>query len=114
IATAIRIGRPVNGEKAKSAVKDSGGSFMAVEDSEILAAQSLLASKEGVFAEPASCAGLAGLLKLKNVGKLPHSIKVVTVLTGNGLKDPNVLLSSIPPIEPVPGEWSSLEELFRR
>lgn len=114
VATAIRIGRPVNGEKAKSAVKDSGGSFMAVEDQEILAAQSLLASREGVFAEPASCAGLAGLLKLKKADQLPESIKVVTILTGNGLKDPNVLLSSIPPIEPVPGEWSKLEELFLR
>lgn len=67
VATAIRIGRPVNGKKATWAVRVSGGFFSSVSDEEILQAQKELASKEGVFAEPASCAPLAGLKKAKRM-----------------------------------------------
>ncbi|MCF4150275.1 threonine synthase [Dethiosulfovibrio sp. F2B] len=112
VATAIRIGRPVNAEKAKKAVSDSGGTFLAVDDDEILKAQRLLAGRDGLFAEPASCAGVAGLMKLKEQGELPEGIRIVTVLTGNGLKDPDALLSRISPIEPVKAQWSVLEEIF--
>ncbi|EHM09684.1 threonine synthase [Thermanaerovibrio velox DSM 12556] len=86
VATAIRIGKPVNASKARWAVKISGGFFEAVSDREILEAQMRLA-RCGIFAEPASCAPLAGLFKLKSQGRLPKGIKVVMVLTGNGLKD---------------------------
>ena len=95
IATAIRIGNPVSAEKAKSAVAESGGTFASVTDEEILQAQKLLASKGGVFAEPASCATLAGLVNLKKEGKLPQGSRVVMILTGNGLKDPDAALSQV-------------------
>ncbi|MDO4786992.1 MAG: threonine synthase [Fretibacterium sp.] len=93
VATAIRIGSPVSGHLARAAVSESGGEFNAVSDEEILAAQRLLASEGGVFAEPASCAPLAGLLALERAGRLPKGITVAMVLTGNGLKDPDTALS---------------------
>lgn len=86
VATAIRIGKPVNAKRARWAVKMSGGFFEAVSDQEILDAQRELA-RCGIFAEPASCAPLAGLMKLKERGALPRGLRVVMVLTGNGLKD---------------------------
>jgi threonine synthase len=92
IATAIRIGNPVSAELAKAAVAESGGEFMTVSDEEILAAQKILASKSGVFAEPASCATLAGLIKMKSAGRLPQGASAAIVLTGNGLKDPDAAL----------------------
>ncbi|MDR1917271.1 MAG: threonine synthase [Synergistaceae bacterium] len=95
IATAIRIGNPVSGELAKNAVSESGGEFGTVSDDEILEAQVILAGKGGVFAEPASCATLAGLIKLKRANRLPDGAKVVIVLTGNGLKDPDTALSQV-------------------
>jgi len=95
VATAIRIGNPVSADLARNAAEESGGEFNAVTDEEILAAQKMLASKGGVFAEPASCAPLAGLLKLKEEGRLPKGICVVMVLTGNGLKDPDTALSQV-------------------
>ena len=95
VATAIRIGNPVGADKAKNAVAESGGAFASVTDEEILKAQSLLASKGGVFAEPASCATLAGLINMKKAGKLPEGSRVVMILTGNGLKDPDTALSQV-------------------
>ena len=100
VATAIRIGNPVSADLARAAVRESGGEFNAVTDEEILTAQKLLAAKGGIFAEPASCAPLAGLLKLKEAGRLPRDLKVVMVLTGNGLKDPDTALTQVsPPLE---------------
>jgi len=95
IATAIRIGNPVSAHLAKDAVKESNGEFNSVTDEEILSAQYFLSSKGGIFAEPASCAPLAGLVKLKKLGRLPKGIKVVMVLTGNGLKDPDTAMSQV-------------------
>ncbi|MDD2349979.1 MAG: threonine synthase [Synergistaceae bacterium] len=95
IATAIRIGNPVSAHLAKDAAKESNGEFNSVTDEEILAAQYFLSSKGGIFAEPASCAPLAGLVKLKKLGRLPKGIKVVMVLTGNGLKDPDTAMSQV-------------------
>ncbi|MDR1379067.1 MAG: threonine synthase [Synergistaceae bacterium] len=95
VATAIRIGNPVSAKPARAAVAESNGEFNSVTDQEILSAQRLLASKGGVFAEPASCAPLAGLLKLKASGRLPRGIKVVMVLTGNGLKDPDTAMTQV-------------------
>ncbi len=87
IATAIRIGNPASWEKAVAAQKSSGGEFNSVTDKEILAAYGWLASKEGVFCEPASATSVAGLLKVKD--RVPEGATVVCVLTGNGLKDPD-------------------------
>ena len=97
VATAIRIGNPVSADTARKAVSESGGAFETVTDGEILAAQSMLASKSGIFAEPASCTTVAGLVKLKNSGRLPQGATVTIVLTGNGLKDPDTAISQVAP-----------------
>jgi len=110
VATAIRIGRPVSGKKAIAATRMTGGSFHSVTDDEILEAQHRLAASEGVFAEPASCAPLAGLFKLYREGSLPSGISVVVVLTGNGLKDTETATRNLPgPVE-IDGTWASLRE----
>ncbi|MGL5193110.1 MAG: threonine synthase [Chroococcales cyanobacterium] len=90
LATAIRIGNPASWDKAIAAQESSGGSFNAVTDDEILDAYRLLASREGVFCEPASAASVAGLLKVKD--QVPTGATVVCVLTGNGLKDPDTAI----------------------
>ncbi len=85
---------------------------MAVSDDEILDAQRLLASSDGLFAEPASCAPLAGLLKLKREGELPSGLRIVLVLTGNGLKDPDSATSRVPlPVE-IDGTREALMEVL--
>ena len=109
VATAIRIGNPVSAHLAREASEQSGGEFNSVSDAQILAAQKLLSSKGGIFAEPASCAPLAGLIKLKEEGRLPKGITVVMVLTGNGLKDPDTAMSQVgKPVE----IGDSLDELL--
>ncbi len=110
VATAIRIGNPVNAKKALAAVKNSNGTFLAVSDEEILQAQRDLASSEGIFAEPASCATLAGLYRLKRNGDLPKGIKVVMVLTGNGLKDPTIVDCIVSPPKEVEANFDVLRE----
>jgi threonine synthase len=113
IATAIRIGRPVNGLKARWAVRMSGGGFYAVSDEEILDAQKLLASEEGIFAEPASCAGIAALGKMAKEGRLRRGMTVVAVLTGTGLKDPAAVLERInPPVE-IEARYETLLEAMK-
>lgn len=92
IATAIRIGNPASWEKAMRAIRESKGIVAAVTDKEILESYQLLARKEGVFAEPASCAALAGILKMKREGRLEKGVTVVLILTGNGLKDPDIAI----------------------
>jgi threonine synthase len=91
IATAIRIGNPVNWDNAIAARDASRGEFNAVTDEEILDAYRLLAH-EGIFCEPASAASVAGLLKVQD--QVPTSATIVCVLTGNGLKDPDTALSA--------------------
>ncbi|MGH9126636.1 MAG: threonine synthase [Acidimicrobiales bacterium] len=91
IATAIRIGRPASWYGASAAASESGGGISAVTDDEILEAYRFLAQSESVFCEPASAASVAGLLK---VGVAPDST-VVCVLTGHGLKDPDVAIGQI-------------------
>ena len=90
VASAIRIGRPVRWEDAMAAARDSRGSIRAVSDEEILAAFRLLASKEGMFCEPASAASVAGLLKYGPEG----AEQIVCVLTGRGLKDPETAIAN--------------------
>jgi threonine synthase len=88
IATAIRIGNPASWNLAVNAQQDSDGKIDFVTDEEILQAYSKLASSEGIFAEPASCASLAGIYKQLMQGGIPRGSRIVAVLTGNGLKDP--------------------------
>ena len=111
IATAIRIGNPARGEEALAAARDSGGMIRDVTDDEILAAQRLLAPKEGVFCEPASAASIAGLLKYRDMG-IPVGDTVVAVLTGHGLKDPQTAIDQSPPIVHCPADLAAVEQLI--
>ena len=90
IATAIRIGNPASWLSATAAAEESGGSISIVTDDEIIEAYKLVASKEGVFCEPASAASVAGTMKLAKKGIIPEGSTVVCVLTGHGLKDPDI------------------------
>ena len=87
LATAIRIGNPASWEKAEAARDESNGMINYVTDDEIVKAYKLIASCEGVLAEPASAASVAGLIKVKN--QVKEGSKIVCILTGNGLKDPD-------------------------
>ena len=88
IATAIRIGNPASWEQAEAARDESGGMIDSVTDEEILEAHRWLSAKEGVFVEPASAAGVAGLLKHHAAGNVPAGKSWVITVTGHGLKDP--------------------------
>ena len=103
IATAIRIGNPASWDFAIAARDESGGLIDSVTDEEILAAYRLIAAKEGLFCEPASAAGVAGLLKRHASGGLDAGQRIVCTLTGNGLKDPQWALegASDPVVVPV-------------
>ena len=93
VATAIRIGNPASWRGAIAARDDSGGIIAAVSDDEILDAYRRLAREEGVFAEPASAASVAGLIKQARVGADLGGLTVVCVITGSGLKDPDTAMS---------------------
>ncbi len=95
VATAIRIGNPASWYGATSAASESGGGITAVTDDEILAAYRFLATEESVFCEPASAASVAGLLATGLPSDLGPSATVVCVLTGHGLKDPDIAISQI-------------------
>jgi threonine synthase len=95
IATAIKIGNPASWKQAEAARDESGGVIDMVSDAEILSAYKLLADKEGVFVEPASAASVAGLLKKAKEGALAKGSKVVCILTGHGLKDPDRAIASV-------------------
>jgi threonine synthase len=100
VASAIEIGNPASWEGATTARDESGGLIDAVSDTEILQAQIRLASTEGLFAEPASCAPLALLVRLVRDGRVARDSTTVVVLTGSGLKDPDAALGNVePPIE---------------
>jgi threonine synthase len=100
VASAIEIGNPASWEGATTARDESGGLIDAVTDTEILQAQIRLASTEGLFAEPASCAPLALLVRLVRDGRVERDSTTVVVLTGSGLKDPDAALGNVePPIE---------------
>jgi threonine synthase len=105
IASAIRIGNPARWEEAMDAVTSSHGAIRAVSDDEILAAYRLLAAREGVFCEPASAAGVAGLLKYGADG----AKRVVCVLTGHGLKDPQTALAHAGSVVPCEPELAAVE-----
>lgn len=92
VATAIRIGNPASWQLAKNALAESDGAILSVTDEEILEAYRLIASTEGVFAEPGSCATIAGIKKRLDAGLLEKGTTIVGILTGNGLKDPETAI----------------------
>ena len=107
IASAIRIGNPASWDGAKEAIRDSAGAIDIVTDDEILAAQQWLASKEGIFVEPASAASIAGLFKCTDRERQPvygfdhirEGSRIVCTVTGHGLKDPDaVRFTSVPAV----------------
>jgi threonine synthase len=108
IATAIRIGNPASWKQAELARDESGGMIDMVTDDEILDAYKFLASKEGVFVEPASAASVAGLIKMHNQGYFAanrqHPTRIVCILTGHGLKDPDRAIKTIRQPRVVPAD----------
>ncbi len=108
IATAIRIGAPVNAEKALVAIRATGGTATTVTDAEILAMQRDLARKEGIGVEPASAASVAGIKRLAEEGAIDRDERIVCVVTGHLLKDPETVIAQCePPIE-IDADLSSL------
>lgn len=113
VATAIRIGRPARGEQALMAASESGGTIIAVTDEQILSMQRQLA-REGIWVEPASAAGVAGLAEEIKAGHLtPTGKRIVAVCTGHGLKDPDIMTQNLKPLVLPPNlealEYSILE-----
>ncbi len=115
IATAIRIGNPASWEYATAAITNSGGAIDIVTDEEILAAQKWLAANEGIYVEPASAAGIAGIFKSldparagdRRFPEIPEGSRIVCTVTGHGLKDPDVakeLCGSVIPAKAEKGE----------
>ena len=113
IASAIQIGNPASWRCAVTARDESGGVIDAVSDEEILEAYGLLASREGVFCEPASAAPVAGLLKLSRQGLDLSGKRVVCVITGTGLKEPELASQhgGIPLVE-IEANLEALEEVL--
>jgi len=113
VATAIRIGKPARGEQALQAAEESGGRIIAATDAQILDMQKLLATTEGIWVEPASAAGLAGLALEIAEGKLnPKGKRIVAVCTGHGLKDPDIITKSMPKPQIVAPKLETLEEII--
>ena len=94
VATAIRIGNPASWEHAVNAATESSGAIDMVSDEEILDAQRMLARTAGIFVEPASAAGIAGIVKCHSRGGIPNGSTVVVTVTGHGLKDPGVAVEN--------------------
>ncbi|HHW57146.1 MAG TPA: threonine synthase [Clostridia bacterium] len=112
IATAIQIGNPASWQKAVAARDESGGLVDKVTDEEILEAYSVLAKQEGIFAEPASAASIAGVIKKYNEGFFREGDSVVCVLTGNGLKDPDTAVKLGGEIKTIEASLKALEEVL--
>jgi threonine synthase len=110
IASAIRIGNPARWEDAMAAMTDSGGRVSAVSDEQILASYRMLAAAEGIFCEPASAASVAGLLAHGAGG----AERIVCVLTGHGLKDPDTALDHAAGVVPCEPELPALEQAVLR
>jgi threonine synthase len=98
IATAIRIGNPASAAQARTARDESRGLIEAVSDRQILDAQAFLAREEGIFVEPASAAGVAGLLAKHQRGEVESGLQIAITVTGHGLKDVDTALSRLGPI----------------
>lgn len=112
MADSIAVGVPRNADKALMAIRESNGLTVNVTDEEIYEAQRLLGRQCGVFGEPAGVTGTAGLKKLCEMGKLPKDATVVSVVTGNGLKDvANAILAAGEPIS-IPSDMELLQKAF--
>jgi threonine synthase len=110
VATAIRIGRPARGEQAIQAAEESEGAIIAVSDEAILEMQRLLAAS-GVWVEPASAAGAAGLAQQIRQGRIDvRGQRVVVVCTGHGMKDPDIIARAMPAPRKLPAEARALED----
>jgi len=112
IATAIRIGNPASWQQAITARDESGGVIDMVTDEEILSAYRLVAAKEGIFVEPSSAAGIAGLIKFKSAKKLPKGKRIVITVTGNGLKDVQWVLDGAPAPTVIPVDVKRAAEVI--
>jgi threonine synthase len=113
VATAIRIGKPARGEQALQASEESGGRIIAASDAHIVGMQKLLAETEGIWVEPASAAGLAGLKNEIEAGKLDSKGKrIVAVCTGHGMKDPGIITKAMAQPWIVPPRLDLLEEII--
>jgi threonine synthase len=113
IATAIRIGNPASWKGAVSARDESGGVIESVTDEEILAAYAAIASREGIFCEPASAASLAGVIKLAQRGFFSEGDRVVCTLTGHGLKDPDIAIHSSKSPVKVRADMKAVEQILQ-
>lgn len=114
VATAIRIGNPVNWPKAVRAIRESGGLYDSVTDNEIIEAQRLIAYAEGIGVEPASAASVAGVRKAVSEGVIPKDSEVVCVCTGHLLKDPEEVISVCGrPVE-IPPDLRAVSEMLMR
>jgi len=111
VATAIRIGNPASWKGAEEAAKDSGGFIDMVSDEEILDAYALIARSEGIFCEPASAASVAGVLKYAAKGLFKKEDRIVCVLTGHGLKDPDNAIKRIAKPVSVPADVEAVLDL---
>jgi threonine synthase len=112
IATAIRIGHPMSWNLAWAAVRESGGWFNECTDQEILDAQALLARHEGVFCEPSSATGFAGLIKDLAAGRIKDGSRIVCTLTGHGLKDPDTAIAQSSKPHLVAAERGAIADLI--
>ncbi len=111
VASAIRVGNPASWKKAVMARDESGGVIDAVTDDEIMEAYTMMARQEGIFCEPASAASVAGLLKLARGGMRLNDDKVVCVITGSGLKDPDTAVAIEPSfMEEYPADLEAIED----
>ncbi len=110
VASAIRVGNPASWQKAVAARDESGGIIDMVSDDEILSAQRLVATKTGVFGEPASAASVAGLIKLSRKGTDFSQKRVVCIITGTGLKDTDTALKNAPPFLKLPADIAAVEQ----
>ncbi len=113
LATAIRIGNPASWKGALTARDESGGAIDSVTDNEILEAYKLIASREGVFCEPASAASIAGVIKLSKKGFFKAGQTIVCTLTGNGLKDPDTAIDFSEKPNNVKADIKEIEKLLK-
>jgi threonine synthase len=113
VASAIRIGNPQSWDLAQTAQQDSGGWFKAISDKDILKAQYLLASSDGVFAEPASAASIAGVIQDVQANNIPEGAVVVSTLTGHGLKDPDCAIKQTgDKLHSIPADFDTIKSFM--
>lgn len=113
VATAIRIGKPVNWKRAMKAMRESEGAAEIVSDKEILDAQRALARYEGIFAEPAGAASIAGVKKLVEYGEIDKDELTVCVVTGHGLKDVDIIMTLSKGLIEIDAEFESVNNILK-